>query len=274
MSKAVFLAIFLLCSLLLSSCASEQFIALMPTSTKLPTVVPISNDCSKTEKEYKTFSLPESWNTISDSNGMDIRGLFAKDLEQELLKYLNQEGTPYQLQNDLTYTQGIQYVDVREYDLDKDKNKEIVMALEVNKTDFSELFLLIAMCVQNQYQFIVKKDSSADPLMQAPRILLIKDLNQDGFDEVVWSTTWAGSDPFPIIDVVAWDKKINNFVNIFDLKSVPFRDVKITIGDIDNNGIDEIMLYGRYEHFGNKMVTYTYAWDGKSYAKAKEEIEP
>jgi hypothetical protein len=221
--------------------------------------------------------MPESWKTLSDPYGMDnsISLSFADELEKSLIGYLNQNGTPYQLQNDLHYTDGISYADIREYDFDTDGENEVIFALEVSKPEFWATYLLIAKCNQNQYQFVEKMDNFGN-LVHAARILVIKDLNNDGSSEIVWKTTWAGSDLMPFINIMSWNETTENFEDIFTPNGVPLGDVKITIGDTDNNGIDEIMLYGRLNHRGDlkAMVTYTYAWDGQSYTKIKEEITP
>ncbi len=279
MPKYQFLAILILYVFLFSACGVSQSFNTVPTPTLIPTVTPtltpIPNSCSKTPKIYKTFSMPESWRTISDSSGEDdnLRKSYTNELETNLVDYLNHNGTPYQLQNDLRYLNGVIYADIREYDFDKDGENEVLMAIEVNKIDFSEVYLLIAKCKQTNYQLITKMDNFGE-LGHSPRILLIKDLNNDGYSEVVWKTTWVGSDTSPFVNVLSWDNNTQSFVDIFKPNRIPLGDVKITIGDIDNKGIDEIIFYGRYEHWGDQMVTCTYSWDGKVYKETKEELAP
>ncbi len=48
--------------------------------------------------------------------------------------------------------------------------------------------------------------------------------------------------------------------------------ILLSVGYSDNSGLDEIIFYGRYEHWGDQTVTYTYAWDGQIYKQVKEEI--
>ena len=80
----------------------------------------------------------------------------------------------------------------------------------------------------------------------------------------------------PSINILSWNEANQNFEDIFDESGIPLGNVKIMIGDIDNNEFDEITFYGRLNHTDDlsTMVTYTYTWDGEFYKQVKEEITP
>jgi hypothetical protein len=269
----------ILCGLFFSACLQRP--SLEPSPTMSPTVIPtptaVENYCSKTKKEYKVFSMPKSWETISDTSLVDsaIGISFTKELEENIIHYLNNNGTPYQLQNDLDNTNEILSVDIREHDFDKDGEDEIAISFWITKPEFREVYFLIARCKVDKFEFAVNMNESG-AFYGAPKILAIKDLNNDGNSEIVWRREWSGSDQMPFINILSWNEASKSFEDIFEKSRIPLGDVNITIGDMDNNGFDEIVFYGRLNHTGdlNTMVTYTYAWDGEFYKQIKEEITP
>ncbi|MFT3890497.1 MAG: VCBS repeat-containing protein [Anaerolineales bacterium] len=280
MSKSGFFAVFILWSMFFSACSNQQSVQPTATPTLIPTLAPtatpIPNNCSKAQKEYKPFEMPESWKTISDPYGEDnaLALTFAHELEESLIGYLNHNGTPYQLFNDLRYTGSVLYADIREHDFDKDGENEVLIAIEIFKKEYRGIYLLIAKCNQNEYQFVTKMDNFGT-LAFRPRIVMIKDLNNDGYSEVILQTIWEGSDAAPFMYVMKWDQESKSFVDVLHQQGIiVFYDdnMKISIGDVDRDNLDEIVFYGRIEHFEDKRATYTYGWDGYQYKRIKEEV--
>jgi hypothetical protein len=212
-----------------------------PTRPPLPTATHLPESDPPTPTPSPTWAPPASPNCITPSSHRELEETAYEDTPQEILAYLNDGASPEELavamiHRGLNLDQQPVVVD----DLTADGLYEVIVTL-LNATAPSQGALLIYTCEQNHYA--LSHIETSQPAYRAPTVIYIRDMNADGQDELIFSSSSCGAHTcFEDLGILSWMG--DHFENSLEgsTNDLPYPRVQLT--DYDRDYIYDLEVTG------------------------------
>jgi hypothetical protein len=234
----------------------------IPELKKLPKNMPFKEH----PQEYKKETLPERILITEE----DIERLKIDNLEGIIAHYLNSYPAESDILEKLVVKENKVEVPIikwiQKYDLDLDGIEEIIIGFsnpwKEEIEPHSKFGWSIISMKNGKYRLAYRGSflsEEGSEFYDVPMFKFIRDINKDNVPEIVITMQDCGAhDCFSDIEVVTWNGK--EYVNLAsDVESMA--NAEITLNDLDNDGIEEIILYGG-----------TFASAGAGYQRKYKEI--